>query len=86
MDNDAFSADPCTEAARKMAKARETLANSRLPEERSAAAREYEELMQAVAETQFSARAATSRVRTPIRELISAGIYTAAITRSCEGT
>jgi hypothetical protein len=53
MDSKESSSDPCTEAARKMARARETLAKSRSPEERSAAAREYEELMQTVAETQF---------------------------------
>jgi len=53
MDKESSSADPCTEAARKIAKARETIASSRSPEERSAAAREYEGLMQAVAETQF---------------------------------
>jgi hypothetical protein len=53
MDKDGVAADPCTEAARRMAKARETLATSPSKEERAAAAKEYEDLMLTVAETQF---------------------------------
>jgi hypothetical protein len=53
MDKDKAFADPCTEAARRMARARETLANSRSQEARASAASEYESLMETVAETQF---------------------------------
>jgi hypothetical protein len=53
MDKNEVSADPCTEAAGRMAKARETLARGGSQEERAKAAREYESLMQTVAETQF---------------------------------
>jgi hypothetical protein len=53
MDKNGATADPCTEAARRMAKARETLSTSPSQEERAAAAREYEDLMLTVAETQF---------------------------------
>ena len=53
MEKEGVPADPCTEAARRMAKARETLATSPSQVERAAAAREYEDLMLTVAETQF---------------------------------
>ena len=53
MDKGSIAADPCTEAARRMARARETLANSRSREERAQAGREYEDLRLVVAETQF---------------------------------
>jgi len=53
MDTSGIESDPCTEAARRMAKARETLASSPSQAERAAAAREYEDLMVTVAETQF---------------------------------
>ena len=53
MDKEGIAADPCTEAARRMARARETLANSRSREERVKAVREYEDLRLVVAETQF---------------------------------
>jgi hypothetical protein len=51
-DND-LSRDPCTETARKMSIARETLANSRSQDERTLALREYEDLRETIAETQF---------------------------------
>ncbi len=53
MDKNEASADPCTEAAGRMAKARETLAHGGSREEKAMAAKEYERLMQTVAETQF---------------------------------
>ena len=53
MDKQDLSLSPCMDVARKMATARETLANSASHEEKVAAMREFETLQQAIAETQF---------------------------------
>lgn len=53
MDSSTVSAVPCTDLARKMVEARETLARSDSREGRSSALKEFEELQEAIAETQF---------------------------------
>jgi hypothetical protein len=53
MDKPDLSLSPCMDVARKMAAARETLANSASHEEKAAAMREFEHLQLAIAETQF---------------------------------
>lgn len=57
MDSSSVSVNPCTDVARKMSKARETLENSQSRQERVSALSDFETLKDAIAEMQFFSEA-----------------------------